>query len=189
MHGEFERVAPVIIVREDGKASVQRELEGDFSGEGCFPRAEAREAEQRILGGETVVAKRGWRSAGGPASGVFPGYGASLFRRTAHGMAPQPARCPRTRALSSSCPNGAPHGQISGLLRASSSRRRPSCSEFRVYISQNRQADQESPHGAAPSEQLRPSHDRLTGSAAANSPARRVAREFMPNTEPAARGR
>ena len=26
-------------------------------------------------------------------------------------------------------------------------------SEFRVYISQNRQADQESPHGAAPSEQ------------------------------------
>ena len=29
-------------------------------------------------------------------------------------------------------------------------------SEFRVYISQKRQADQESPHGAAPGEQLRP---------------------------------
>ena len=84
--------------------------------------------------------------------------GASHSRRTAHGMAPQPARCPRTRALSSSCPNGAPHGQISGLLRASSSRRRPS-------------------------------RDRLTGSAAANSSARCVAREFVPNIEPVARGR
>ena len=52
----------------------------------------------------------------------------------------------------------APHGEISGLLRASSSRRRPS-------------------------------HARWAGSAAANSPARRVAREFMPNTEPVARGR
>ena len=73
-------------------------------------------------------------------------------------MAPQLTRFPRTRALSSSCPNGAPHGQISGLLRASSSRRRPS-------------------------------RDRLTGSAAANSSARCVAREFVPNIEPVARGR
>ena len=73
-------------------------------------------------------------------------------------MAPQPTSFPRTRALSSSCPNGAPHGQISGLLRASSSRRRPS-------------------------------RDRLTGSAAANSSARCVAREFVPNIGPVARGR
>ena len=73
-------------------------------------------------------------------------------------MAPKPTSFPRTRALSASCPNGAPHGQISGLLRASSSRRRPS-------------------------------RDRLTGSAAANSSARCVAREFVPNIGPVARGR
>ena len=127
-------------------------------GLGGFGGAEAAEAEQRILGGETVVTKRRVTNAGDGLSGDFPGYGASHSRRTTHWMAPQLTRFPRTRVLSSSCPNGAPHGQISGLLRASSSRRRPS-------------------------------RARWAGSAAANSPARRVAREFMPNIEPVARGR
>jgi hypothetical protein len=35
----------------------------------------------------------------------------------------------------------------------------------------------------------RPSRARLAGSAAANSPARRVAREFVPNAEAVPRGR
>ena len=126
----------------------------------CCWEEGVRGARGRIedLGGETVVTKRRVTNAGDGQSGNFPGCGASHSRRTAHWMAPQPTSFPRTRALSASCPNGAPHGQISGLLRASSSRRRPSC-------------------------------DRLTGSAAANSPARCVAREFVPNIEPVARGR
>ena len=66
----------------------------------------------------------------------------------------QLTRFPQTRVLSSSCPNGAPHGEISG---------RP-CSCVR----------------RAPQATAKP---RTVGrvSAAANSPARRVAREFVPN--------
>jgi hypothetical protein len=41
----------------------------------------------------------------------------------------------------------------------------------------------------SPSSRRRPSRARLAGSAAANSPARRVAREFVPNAEPMPRGR
>jgi hypothetical protein len=70
-------------------------------------------------------------------------------------MPPRLGNAPWVMAVSGSCPNGAPHEKSSGLLRAASSRRRPS-------------------------------RARWTGSAAANSPARRVAREFMPNTEPMA---
>ena len=111
-----------------------------------------------LAGGETVVTKRRVTNAGDGYSGDFAGYGASHSRPTAHQMPRRAPNAPWSMAVSSSCPNGAPHGQISGLLRASSSRRRPS-------------------------------RARWAGSAAANSPARRVAREFVPNTEPMPRGR
>ena len=66
-------------------------------------RYTARAASSRARIANWRVAKPGWpntrrvaQRGGSPSQCVFPGYGASHSRRTAHRMTPQPARCPRT---------------------------------------------------------------------------------------------
>ena len=99
------------------------------------------------------------------------------------------AGCPRLRVLAWGVVRGAPHSRRTAHLTAS----RPPSAPWSMAVSSS------TPKGAprgnfsillrAASCRRRPSRARLAGSAAANSPARRVAREFITNDEPAPRGR